>query len=466
MPPMRQALLVDDDVLFCDSVKLLLESEGVSVDLAHDGATAVQFFEQPKEYGIIVLDLDLPGETGDLLARRARKLRPYTPILFSTGQVSSESLRRLLESGASQGFFAKGQSLHLLKDKILSLVDRYMTKQRVLKPEDARETPSLTGSSQPLQRAREQLRRYKSLLEPVLLLGESGTGKELAAKALHCEGTSWTAINCAKFLNQEGLLESELFGHVKGSFTGAHQDQKGLLEEAAGGTLFLDEVHALSLASQQKLLRVLQEQKYRRVGDVKERVLPAKFRLVAAAKDDLFERVQRGSFLADFYFRIHTLTIELPPLRERLEDLESLCVTLLAELSRQLGRKVGIRAKTLGIMKTYSWPGNVRELKSCLYRMAVDSAADVLEPADFNRYLCQTGSKLTGELTFQDGVRYKDYVREVEIKYFRSILAECTSREEVLERTGISKSTLYRKLMELGLELSAEERVLYSASSH
>lgn len=322
---------------------------------------------------------------------------------------------------------------------------------------------NFVGSAPSIQRALRQMQRYQMLSEPVLILGESGTGKELAAKKLVPAGKPLVAVNCAKFLNQEGVFESEVFGHVRGAFSGALHDHKGLIEEAEGGVLFLDEVHALSLSSQQKLLRVLQEHTYRRVGEARERKLGRPFRLVAAAKDDLHQRVQAGSFLPDFYFRIHTLTIELVPLRERLEDLKDLSEHFLKEIHLKLKLRVRLSSCALKLMRSYSWPGNIRELKSCLFRMSVDSGKSVLEASDFASYLKETGVRITGRGS-EPKKSYKEFLQSAEAHYFHSVMAVCRSKEEVLEKTGVSKSTLYRKLSELGLKQSykgAEEELLY-----
>ncbi len=307
-----------------------------------------------------------------------------------------------------------------------------------------------------MQKVLSQIARYKHLTEPVLILGESGTGKELAAQSLIPAGKSLVAVNCAKFLAQEEMFESEVFGHVKGAFSGATHDRWGLIHEAEDAVLFLDEVHALSLSTQQKLLRVLQDQSYRRVGEAKERRLAKKFRLIAAAKDDLPARLKEGSFLPDFYYRIHTLSLEMTPLRERLEDLRCLVDYFLTEISKQTGLKRYVRGETLEVMKTYRWPGNVRELKNCLYRISVDATSEQLGPEDFFGYLSAAEDGMLSPLSSQLG--YREYLHQSEASYFKALMSQCSSTEELLEKAQVSKSTLYRKLSALGLATYITDR--------
>ena len=312
---------------------------------------------------------------------------------------------------------------------------------------------TLLGSAPSVQKALLQIARYKHLTEPVLILGESGTGKELAAQSLIPEGQKCVAVNCAKFLSQESVFESEVFGHVRGAFSGASCDRWGLIQEAEGGVLFLDEVHTLSLSTQQKLLRVLQDQSYRRVGEARERRLQKKFRLIAAAKDDLHRRMQKGAFLPDFYFRIHTLTLEMVPLRERLEDLEVLSRHFLKQIRQQTGLRRHLSREVLDKMREYSWPGNIRELKNCLYRLSVDAPREELELEDFQSYLQGTGAKLLEGEPSGETATYRQFLQRSEVSYFQSLMLKCTSKQELLEKAQVSKSTLYRKLAVLNPKL-------------
>ncbi|MBX3444177.1 MAG: sigma-54-dependent Fis family transcriptional regulator [Planctomyces sp.] len=334
----------------------------------------------------------------------------------------------------------------------------------------------MIGSSAPMREVYRLTRRVAGSQATVLLLGETGTGKELIARAIHELSPRRTGpfirVNCGAL--SESLLESELFGHVKGAFTSAHENRTGRFEAAHGGTIFLDEINSISYTLQVKLLRVLQEHEFERVGDT--RTISVDCRIVAATNRDLVEMVERGRFREDLYYRLNVLPIYLPPMRERIEDVQPLVEHFIAMYAAENGRSgMSIDAETMSYMKRYSWPGNVRELQNYVERAIVLATAERLTPdllpphvrgeaplrlGRLNRTdleaMCSELVSLGLAAAPEEGAAYDKVMGLVEKELIQQVLRVCQGTQtKTASRLGINRNTLHKKIEEYGLESDA-----------
>jgi transcriptional regulator with PAS, ATPase and Fis domain len=310
----------------------------------------------------------------------------------------------------------------------------------------------MIGRSRALVDVARKVITYREKKQNVLILGDTGTGKELVARALHHpDGREFFAINCAAYKGNTELLEAELFGYEKGAFTGANQDKKGVLETAHGGTVFFDEIHQLALTAQAKLLRVFQERRIRRVGGARE--YPVDFRLVAAAKPGFEERCESGEFLLDLYHRLAVLTIEIPPLRERVEDIEPLINHFCAKHSESTGNKRAFLLRTVDILQRYSWPGNVRELEHTVYRLLTDSPTEKISPEQLDAKFFDSRAGSAAPLTL---TQLRGEHERQEIEHIQRALRESKNKFQAAKRLGVSPSTLHSIMKRAGLYQSME----------
>jgi transcriptional regulator with PAS, ATPase and Fis domain len=294
----------------------------------------------------------------------------------------------------------------------------------------------------------------------VLIIGESGTGKELVARAIHenspRKGKRFVAINCGALTDT--LLESELFGHAKGAFTGAVQEKRGLLDEADGGTLFLDEIGDISPTLQVKMLRFLQEGEFKPVGSNENR--KSDLRIIAATHRSIDEMIKQGKFREDLFYRLKVIEIHLPPLRDRLEDLPDLVNHFLARFSESGGKKIShVSPEAMELLKKHSWPGNVRELEHAIERAIAMSKSSVLFPEDFSDFLVAGGAPASGEQGAEGGaVARAASLEELEKEHILRVLRETNyNKSKASAVLGIDRATLYRKAQRYGIELSKGE---------
>jgi transcriptional regulator with PAS, ATPase and Fis domain len=294
----------------------------------------------------------------------------------------------------------------------------------------------------------------------ILIQGESGTGKELVARALHFNSTRqhqpFVAINCSAL--PENLLESELFGHKKGAFTGAVQDKAGLFEEAQGGTIFLDEINSMAQPLQTKLLRVLQERVIRRVGDTKN--IPISVRVLAATNEPLLEKTKSGSFREDLYYRLAVIPIEMPALRERSEDIPLLVQHFINKNAQQMNADPKrVDPKVYEVLQSYNWPGNVRELENAIERACALCDDGVIRVEDLPPHILrQSGAPAGPEAALPVGQKLEDYIREHESRYIEQTIKVCGgSRDKAAKMLGVSIATLYRKLEPKGGRASKKQ---------
>jgi len=370
---MEKLLVVDDERSMRELLELVLKREGYSVHTAENGTRALELVKQ-NVYDLIISDVKMPDISGIDLLSRVREMSPETMVIMITAFATVDTARRAFKLGAEDLVIKDaGFDVEELKVSIGKVLEKkHLRQENVLLKRELRQRNSLDniiGKSTQMQAIYQMIETVAATTSTVLITGESGTGKELVARAIHNmserSAAPFVSINCGAFT--ETLLESELFGYMKGSFTGAVSNRKGLFEAAEGGTIFLDEIGETTPAMQVKLLRVLQERTIRRVGGLEE--LPVDVRVVAATNRDLGQMVEEGSFRNDLFYRISVIPIEMPPLRGRREDIPDLVKHFLSKYSAAAGREpLQISEEAMRYLESYDWPGNVRELENTIER--------------------------------------------------------------------------------------------------
>ncbi|OQA08205.1 MAG: Transcriptional regulatory protein ZraR [bacterium ADurb.Bin374] len=375
-------LIVDDDRQQAENLAELLASRGHEAVYRTDPVMGLAAFEA-EEFGLTLLDLRMPGIDGLTLLRRGLEMRPDARIVILTAYGTIDTAVEAMKKGAFDFLVKPVEDAKL--QNILSLTENAARMSRLagLSAPRGPDTETFIASNPAMRIVKDLIRRVAALSTTVLITGETGTGKELVARAIHLNSARkdkpFIAVNCANL--QGTLLESELFGHEKGAFTGADARKLGKFEVASGGTLFLDEVAEIPPEIQAKLLRVLQEQEIERVGGIKP--VRVDVRLVSATNKDLAGMAAQGRFRPDLYYRINVFPIHLPPLRERPDDITALAGHLLSEIAASHGRKqLGISREALGLLRGLDWPGNIRELKNVLERAAVIDEDGMITPED------------------------------------------------------------------------------------
>jgi DNA-binding NtrC family response regulator len=450
-------LVVDDERGILDTIEILLRGEGFEVEALQNGREALERFENLRP-DIVLTDIRMPAMSGlDILAE-VRRRDPQVPVILMTAQASLQSAMKAVNEGAFyylQKPFSNDDLLALCRR---AAETRHLSAENTALKKEIRRRSSGDGAK-PIGRNRAFLDVLKlaETVAPadstVLITGESGTGKEILARWIHRlsdrEGGPFVSINCGAL--PENLLESELFGHVKGSFTGAVRDKDGLLVAAKGGTFLLDEVGEMSPALQVKLLRALQEREVAPVGATE----PVKIdvRIMAATNRDLEQEIRRGAFRSDLYYRLNVITLHLPPLRARMEDVPLLAEHFLAQLATRRpngsnGKPLQLSPEGLAALQRYDWPGNVRELENALERAAILSRGDVIGPESLpGRIQDPAPAPLVSERPPSNPT-----LELVERAYILWVLeSEGGNKARAAEVLGIDPSTLYRKLNRYGV---------------
>jgi len=440
-----RVLVVDDELILRESLSGWLKRSGHEVDASSGGHQALQMIAR-KEYDLVFLDIRMPDLGGLDVLKQIKLVHPHVLVVMITAYGTVETAIEAMKSGADD-FLIKPfdpEQLKLLVEKLLNqkkLVDENILLRSQIDSNSRYQ--DLIGTSACMKRLFSFIDQVAGVDSPILLQGETGTGKELVAKAIHARSGRrygpFIAINCGSFA--ENLLESELFGHEAGSFTGATRTQKGRLEMARGGTLFLDEIGEIPLKMQVDLLRVLQEKCFHRVGG--NRDITVDFRLISATHSDLMKKVSREEFRQDFYFRLKVIEIEVPPLRDRGEDIPVLAEHFLQKFRRETNKQVkGIRNEATRLLQTYDWPGNVRELENSIERAVVLSKSLYLKKEDFS-------------FLFKGGLKEKEAsvsMKDVERHHIEHILNLCgwnISKAAVL--LEINRVTLHHKIKKYAL---------------
>ena len=450
---MPRILIVDDDRSIRRTLEKFLASEGYDVATAQDAPSAIASADGAD---VMLLDLGLPGGSGfDVLTALAdRPTAPTTVVV--TARDDMQSTVQAIQLGAYE-YLVKPldiDRLHLVVKRALASRDtRAQLAEFVSRAAEARGVGDILGRSPAIRDVWKQIGAVSTTRAPVLITGESGTGKELVAKAIHHASADrerpFVAVNCTALA--PGVLESELFGHVKGAFTGAIADRPGRFELAGKGTLFLDEIAEIPLELQAKLLRVVQERTFERVGDARPIQLEA--RIIAATHRDLPAMVARGSFREDLFYRLRVVEIALPPLRERAGDIPLLVEGLLAKINRDLDKDVRyVTPAALARLTAHGWPGNVRELENVLTRAVVLAKADVLDETVLPLGGAAAVEPGAGEPADADPLGPLPTLREIERRHIVRVLAHTEwNKRRACAILDISRPTLDRKIEEYGL---------------
>jgi DNA-binding NtrC family response regulator len=451
---MYSVLIVEDHDRLREQLGQFYEQEGFKVTTAACGEEGIEKLSQEK-FAIVVSDVKMPGIDGFQLARQVREKYPDTDVILITAFGNIKQAVEAMKLGASDYITKPFQpeAIRLVSEKLIErrrlLEEVRELRQRV---HEEHNLENILSKSPKMLKVFELIRSLAATDSGVMITGETGTGKELVARAIHNlsrrKNRQFVAINCGAF--PDTLLESELFGYEKGAFTGAIQSRGGKIELADGGTLFLDEIEAMAAPMQVKLLRVLQEREVERLGG--NRKVKIDMRVIAATNVDLSLCLARGTLREDFYYRINVIPIQLPPLRERLEDLPLLIEHILDRHPVAMDRKIRqVAPKVLDQMLAYHWPGNIRELENILERAIVKSHSDVIENVDLpappqrilDLWYAGNGAR---EISLKQWLSNseKDYLRSLLIKYKGSISS--TAKE-----AKVDNKTLYRKMRRHGL---------------
>jgi DNA-binding NtrC family response regulator len=443
-------LVVDDDAAMRELVCDVLKDRGYDCAAAGSGQEALQELMQ-KNYAVVLTDLRMKGMPGTELLTEVKRSYPDTGVILMTGFGSVETAVEAMKRGAVD-YLTKPVKTEDLVRVVERAVREASLRREVgrLRKEVHREYSfhQILGRSKSMQAVFDLIRRVSDNPTNVLITGESGTGKELVAKAIHYNSDRRDApfipVNCAAIPEQ--LLESELFGHMRGAFTDAKADKRGLFEEAAKGTLFLDEISELPLMLQAKLLRAIQEKEIRRVGATKSISVDA--RVIAATNLNLAEEVQQKRFREDLYYRLNVIEVKLPPLRERREDIPLLVEAFLKKCGESRGKPVKAAGEAaLAMLVDYAWPGNVRELENVIERAVILTRGDKILPEDLTPAI--QGSR--GDRRILDEAAERTLpLHEVEKEYIAKILEKTGGNKyQAAQVLGIDRKTLYRKLAEM-----------------
>jgi two-component system response regulator HydG len=447
-------LVIDDEGGILDSLRILLKNEGYDAHVAQGGRAGIEQLES-LDPDIVLSDVRMPSVDGLQVHAAARAKNPITPVILMTAQATLQSAMQAVNEGAFyyiQKPFRNDELLAILRRAVEHRTLR--VENRTLKQEIERRGPHGVGRPVGNSKSWIEVLRLAETVGPtdstVLIQGESGTGKEIIARYLHDlskrADATFNSINCGAL--PESLLESELFGHVKGSFTGAVKDKMGLFAAAAGGTFFLDEIGETTPATQVKLLRVLQHREVIPVGATDP--LPIDTRLIAATNRDLEEEIKRGSFRSDLFYRLNVIAIHLPPLRQRRDDVPLLADHFLHRAAEQRGEAPKrISTEALEILQSYAWPGNVRELENALERAVILTSGEVIDVDALPVRVTERKSEpLIAERTPANPT-----LEAIERAYILWVLqSESGNKTRAADVLGIDPSTLYRKLARYGVE--------------
>jgi len=452
----RHILIVDDEPLVRRSLSELLTLSGYAVSTASDGKEALNLLKS-YDADIIITDIKMPQMDGIQLLRQIRSLNRDIPVILITGYASIENAVDAMKEGAYD-YVTKP----IVDSEIKIVLDR-LIKQRQLLEENIKLKEQLSagsrdkfheivGKSAKMQKIYTLIEAITATRANVLIHGESGTGKRLIAHAIHnCNeqerGKPFIEVSCGAL--SETLLESELFGHVKGAFTSAIKDKAGRFELASGGTIFLDEIDAFSPALQVKLLRVLQEGEFERVGDNK--TIKVDIRVIVATNQNLQELIKQGKFRKDLYYRLNIISIAVPPLRERKDDIPLLIIDLIKKHSKHISKKIeGVSKEALSKFTDYDWPGNIRELENVIERAIILSKGPMINVEDLPDFFHNLEE--TKEPCTDDKLRLKEALRSPEKSLILKALQSTSgNRNETARILGINRTTLYKKMQKFGL---------------
>ncbi len=444
----NKILVVDDDREMASLLSDVLRGEGFSVLPLSDSLEASKILHR-EEFDALITDLKMKGLKGLDLLEETKKTAPLTPVIIITAFGTIESAIEAMKLGAYDYITKPFQMDQIVLTVKKALENRWLKKEvaRLKKEMESRyHYHHLIGKSPAMQKIYDLIERIRDSSSNVLLTGESGTGKELVARAIHFSGSRkggpFIAVNCAAI--PETLLESELFGYKKGAFTDAKADKKGLVSEAREGTLFLDEITEMSPLLQAKMLRVIEERQVRPLGDTNSH--PVDVRFISASNRNMKDLIHQGRFREDLYYRLKVIDIELPPLRERKDDIPLLVQHFIQKFGQESKKVSGVSEETLRILIDYSWPGNVRELENVIQRAITLGQQENILLEDLPASMIQQ----LDEDVVEKGLRKKYSLDQLEKEYIQKVLIEAGgNKTKAAEILGLDRKTLYRKLEEI-----------------
>jgi DNA-binding NtrC family response regulator len=454
-------LIIDDETAIRESLDTLLTLEGFMVSMASDGPAGLELLSR-NEYDLLLLDLALPGESGIDLLPRIVEMQPNLPVVMITAFGTVGNVVDAIRAGA-ENFVQKPWDNEKLLADIRAAVARHRAEEEVVQLKRTLKQrynfENIVGKSEPMLTLFDLIAQVAPSRSTVLLQGESGTGKELIAKALHANSPRrdrpFVPVNTGAVPSE--LLESTLFGHVKGAFTSAVTAKKGLFEVANGGTLFLDEIGTMGMDMQAKILRVLQDRRFMHLGGVQE--IQVDVRIIAATNVNLHEAVREGRFREDLFYRLNVICLELPPLRSRREDIPLLAAHFLKFYADENGTEVpSLSPEAMRVMMDYEWPGNVRELENAMERGVVLATSRTINPDLLPTQL--TGSTYSASLLdHQPNASLFDVMEEIERRIISDRLERCHwNQTEAAEYFKIPLSTLNQKIKRLNVEIKKRAR--------
>jgi DNA-binding NtrC family response regulator len=450
MPP--RVLIIDDEDSMCNFMEIMLTKEGYEVDTSTSPVDGVSMIKE-RDYDVVVADLNMPDMSGIDVLRQVKQFKADQEMIVMTAFASVDSAIEAMKLGATDYITKpfKVDEIKIILEKSLSRRNLEQENQDLKRRLDVDSSfDSFIGASEQVVKLKQLARQIAGSDSTALIRGESGTGKDLIARAIHQHSPRsngpFVTINCAAL--PESLLESELFGHKKGSFTGAIRDKDGLFKVADGGTFFLDEVGNTSMAIQVKLLRVLEDRKIIPVGDTKP--ISVDVRLIAATNSDLEADVKANRFRADLFYRLNVIPIQIPPLRERSEDIRLLVNHFVDKFAEKTGSPVKqVSEQALELLTSYHWPGNVRELENTIERAVLLNRGTTLELGDFPDRL----SKPVDTGPVQEREPENPTLESIEKAYIHYIMSQTDGKKtQAAKILGIDASTLYRKLERYNLK--------------
>ena len=456
----HNVLVVDDEPKLCDLLASALSQNGISVFTAGNGLHALKVLEV-EDIDLVISDWRMPGMDGPQLLAEIKSRFPQLPVIVMTAYSTVKNAVQSMRNGAFD-YIAKPfdiDELDITVSKALQFRDILKDNQRMrAELDEHQQIDSLIGDSPSFRRVLQAIDSVRESNATILLTGESGTGKEMVARAIHKHGNRadkpFVAVNCAAI--PEGLLESEMFGHRKGAFTGAVTDRIGRFQQADKGTLFLDEIGEMPLALQAKILRALQERVIEPVGDPRERKVDV--RVIAATNKNLLEAVANKEFREDLYYRLNVFPIPLPALRERVEDIAPLARHFAHSLGAAAGKRItGFSPQALQAMAHYSWPGNIRELQNCVERATIVASGAVIEDDDLPASLFASSPTGSGAILNEGASVPPDLdaaLAEVEKAYILAALAQSNGvQAAAAQLIGISERSFWYRLKKLGIHV-------------
>ncbi len=442
-------LIVDDETTICNVLKRVLEKEGYDVDVSHDGKTAVTIVTD-NFYDLVLTDLKMPGIDGLEALKQIKLAKPDTIVFIMTNYSSVETAVEAMKHGADEYIikpFINDEIIISVKNALQQ--SRLVRENRLLKDELAKTVSSngIIGSCEKMNAVYKLISKVAPTDSSVLIIGESGTGKELVARAIHQQSKRsqepFVAINCGALPSE--LLESELFGHIKGAFTGAISNKSGLFQEARGGTIFFDEIGELPLELQVKMLRALQEHEIRHVGSSK--TFKCDVRVITATSKKLKDEVNEKTFREDLYYRINVITVELPPLRKRESDIEKLANHFFQHYAPKINKAVTIiQADTMKLLNNYNWPGNVRELENIIERALILEETDQLTPISLPGKLIHPDEEIQVD-GIENNLSIDEYIKRF-IERYENVYKE----KDIAHMLGISRKSLWERRKKWGME--------------